>query len=61
MSKLTERLLQIGVLVALLFYGWSLSRDTVLQMVRLSQQVQISAQQLQQCEAQLRAPKETAK
>jgi len=48
MSKLTERMIQAAVLLAILFYGWGLSRDTFVLMIQLERRAVVAEQRVQQ-------------
>jgi uncharacterized membrane protein len=48
MTKFTERLLQIAAIIALLWFGWNLARDTVVAQI-------LANNRAAQCEQELRA------
>lgn len=51
MSRVTERLLQVGIMLFILFYGWQLARDTVVSLVQQSQSIIHLQRELQTCKA----------
>lgn len=51
MSQLTERLLQVASLVALLWFGYGLVERSVITILQQSTRAQAAEQKLQQCEA----------
>lgn len=48
MSKLTERLLQVGAVVFILFYSWNLLSSTVVYIIRQNQTIAELQYQLKQ-------------
>ena len=51
MSKLTEHLLQVAAVVALLWFGYGLVERSVITILQQSTRAQAAEQKLQQCEA----------
>ena len=47
MSKTTERLLQIAAVVMIIWFGWSLARDTVIEIIKATQRANAAEQKLQ--------------
>ena len=50
MSKLTERLLQIGAVVVILYLCWQLSAQTFVSIIQANNRATIAEQRVQACE-----------
>ena len=51
MSKLTERLIQMAAITIILWFGWGLARDSVINQITANSNTAQALQRLQACEA----------
>jgi hypothetical protein len=54
MSKFTERLLQTGIILAILFYGYNFAAQTVITILKQGQAVQQLTQELKKSQEELK-------
>ena len=57
MNRLTEKLIQIAAVVMIVWYGWSLARETVIEIIKATQRANAAEQRLQSYERQGRESK----